>query len=165
MMILLDEKESVAYLKNREREAILEYTSRFPPSMQKTKPLPMTDSQRSDIRTMHEDGMTPKEIAEILKLPVARVSGLVGSYCKRKAIQTTPDETSHGGVAIPKESSGSAIIESTSRQDRIDEIILSMSRTGAWYVDIAAEVNNQLGGQLMPNDVADRLAELRGEKA
>ena len=105
MKILLDEKESAAYLKNREREAILEYTSRFPPTMQKTKPLPMTDSQRSDIRKMHDDGMTPKEMAEILKLPVARVSGLVGSYCKRKVIRVPGDGTSHEDVAIPKESS------------------------------------------------------------
>lgn len=165
MKILLDEKESAAYLKNREREAILEYTSRFPPGMQKTKPLPMTDSQRSDIRKMHDDGMTPKEMAEILKLPVARVSGLIGSYCKRKVIRVPGDGTSHEDVAIPKESSELVPMEPTTRQDRIDAIILSMARKGAKYVTIASEVNNQLGGQLMPNDVADRLAELRGGKS
>jgi hypothetical protein len=164
MMILLDEKESVAYLKNREREAILEYTSRFPPDMQKTKPLPLTDDKRSAIIELYDDGCGLSEISEILNLPVAQIRGAIGAYCSKKARQVPVGEVSPEDVTIPKEPSKSAATEPTSRQDRIDAIILSMARKGAKYVDIAAEVNNQMGAQFMPNDVAARLEELRGDK-
>jgi len=51
------------------------------------------------------------------------------------------------------------------RQDRIDEMILAGVAKGQKYTTIASEINDVVGGCMMPNHVAERLAELRGDMA
>jgi hypothetical protein len=66
-------------------------------------------------------------------------------------------------VVIPMEKEESPVKEPTTRQDRIDSIIQMGSRLGLEYITIAAQINNDMGGQWLPDDVSKRLAELRGE--
>lgn len=172
MMILLDEKESAAYLASRpyrcsEEERMAMASIKFVPLPDncRPRPLPLTDAKRSAIIELYDDGCGLSEISEILNLPVAQIRGAIGAYCSKKARQVPVGEVSVPKVESPEEPSELVPMEPTTRQDRIDAIILSMARKGAKYVDIAAEVNNQMGGQLMPNDVAERLAKLRGDKA
>jgi hypothetical protein len=172
MMILLDEKESAAYLASRpyrcsEEERMTMESIKFAPLPDncRSRPLPLTDAKRAAIIELYDDGCGLSEISETLNLPIAQIRGAIGAYCVKKARRRPVGEVSVPKVAIPEEPSELAPIEPTTRQDRIDAIILSMARTGAWYVDIAAEVNNQMGAQFMPNDVAARLEELRGDKA
>ncbi|MCK9568999.1 helix-turn-helix domain-containing protein [Candidatus Pacearchaeota archaeon] len=51
--------------------------------------------------------------------------------------------------------------KSTTHQERVDEIILRMSKDGERYSSIAAEICNQMGGVWLPDDVGKRLKELR----
>lgn len=172
MMILLDEKESAAYLASRpyrcsEEERMEMASIKFVPLPDncRPRPLPLTDDKRAAIIELYSDGCRLSEISEILNLPIAQIRGAIGAYCVKKARQVPVGEVPPTEVAVPRERPESASAARTSKQDRIDAIILSMARKGAKYVDIAAEVNNQMGGQLMPNDVAERLAELRGDMA
>jgi hypothetical protein len=93
MKILLDEDESQKWLHMLECEKTLEKTSRFPPDMKLPAGCKMiiTDSKRSEIISMHTNGMKSQEIADAVQLSVAQVRGCIGGHTKRK-IKKYPSE-------------------------------------------------------------------------
>jgi len=125
----------------------------------------MRKSPQHTWRICHDDGAGLSEISEILNLPIAQIRGAIGAYCSKKARQAPVGEVCPVDVAIPKESSESVPIEPTSRQDRIDEIILAGASMGMKYTDIAAGINNTMGGCLLSDHISSRLKELRGDKS
>jgi len=193
MMILLDPEESQQWLDIKAREKTLEETSRFPkestsardvyPTVKemcdsiKAKPaINWPSHHKAEIMSMVAEGKFPREIARLLGMKESSVKHMV--YHEKKLMRLRKmtrapfgtddhrkpkfEETIHK-VVIPMGKAESPVSEPTTRQDRIDAIIQMGSSIGLKHITIAAQINNDMGGQWMPDDVSKRLAELRGE--
>jgi len=170
MMIFLDKPEEIeAYLASRAAVKNDQYFKEngwepFAGKRPEQSPNGMLTNwpshHKEEIMSMVVAGKYPREIARALGLNERSVKHLVYSE-KKKARQEPVDKTSGNDATIPARPEESPIIEPTTRQERIDAIMLIMSGRGESHVTIAAEVNNRMGGSLMPDDVAKRLVELR----
>jgi DNA-binding CsgD family transcriptional regulator len=131
---------------------------------------------KAEIMCMVADGKYPREIAKLLGMKESSVKHLVYHEKKlmrlRKIAHAPFDTEDHRKpkfeetiqkAVIPMGKAESPAKEPTTRQDRIDAIIQMGSRLGLEYITIAAQINNDMGGQWLPDDVSKRLAELRGE--
>ncbi|MFA6372734.1 MAG: hypothetical protein WCW68_08920 [Methanothrix sp.] len=137
---------------------------------------------KEEIMGMVAEGKFPREIARELEMKESSVKHLVyhekkkarqkelGNYPSpetdawiKEAAGKLVDKGSMKPVAIPMERAESPAKEPTTGQDRIDAIIQMGSSIGLKYITIAAQINNDMGGQWLPDDVSKRLAELRGE--
>lgn len=182
MQIILDPEESLKWLHMLQCEKTLEETSRFFPGFKcsaeerhemesaKVKIANWPSHHRAEIMAMVADGKYPREIASELGMKECSVKHLV--YGEKKKARLAFHVEDHGKpkseepiqkVVIPMGKAESPAKEPTTRQDRIDAIIVNGSQIGINHTSIAASINNQLGCQWLPDDVSKRLAELRGE--
>lgn len=135
MRILLNEDESQKWLFLLEREKTLERTSRFPT-------MPLTSAQKAEMRRMHKEGMSARDIANALGVSIYKVGGVVGGHpghpqkgrAKSRAVVATPVH---------------------------DRMILDGRKSGHDAVQIADTINREIGGHWMPADVAARIEELQ----
>ena len=192
MMILLDEAETKKWLHMIECEKTPEETSRLPDDMGCKRPLVRLSAEQKDgILQMTAEGRKVPDIAKSLGINGRQVSGVVQGhkhpiqaniaaqadrefYARQaahkdatafieEASQKLVDRGSMKPIVIPMGKAESPAKEPITRQDRIDAIIQMGSSIGLKHVTIAAQINNDMGGQWLPDDVSKRLAELRGE--
>jgi len=181
MKILLDEAESRKWLHVLECEKTPEESSRLPDDTGHKRPLVrLSAEQKDDILRMASEGHTVPDIAKSLGINGRQVSGVVQGhkhpiqaniaaqadrefYARREAHQKLATGETAQKAVIPMGKAESPAKEPTTRQDRIDSIIQMGSSIGLKYITIAAQINNDMGGQWLPDDVSKRLAELRSE--
>lgn len=99
---------------------------------------PLTPEQKSKILDTYNMGHAASETAKILGLNPQQVSGVIQ------------------GRLHPVRANIAA-----KRDDPIDKIILNGRKAGHDFVHIANEINREVGGHWLANDVANRLKELQ----
>jgi hypothetical protein len=159
MMLLLNPTETEKYLDDRAREKILEETSRFPPDMKlpKPRPMPLTNAQKGRIKQLYAEKMPIPEIAKRIGTGGRQVSGYV-SCCLGPGLSAKNLRPKVDGLQPMKPL---VLPPNKTRQDVIDEMILAGAAGGKKHVTIASDINREVGGCMMPDDVSKRLAELR----
>ena len=114
----------------------------------------LTDGQKAEILELHANGFKPKDIAHQLGLDSHQVSGFVHGH-------THPVQAAMAKLATKKVAPAPPISESDKRQADIDKIISDGRKAGHGYVQIADDINREMGGNWMPNDVHRRMKEMK----
>lgn len=99
------------------------------------KTIPLTPAQKESIITTYKDGHTASEVAKILKLNPQQVSGVIQSRLRPVRANIAKKAT--------------------------DRIIANGRKAGHDFVHIANEINREVGGHWLANDVANRLKEMQ----
>lgn len=102
---------------------------------------PLTPEQKESIIATYKDGHTASEVAKILKLNPQQVSGVIQGHL-------------HPVIA-------NIAAKAAKCDDPIDKIILKGRKANHDFVHIANDINREMGGHWLANDVANRLKELQ----
>ena len=121
----------------------------------KIKLPPLTSEQKAEILLLSADGLKSVEIAKKLALNGKQVHGVIqankypilDNIAKKVAKKVAPEPP---------------ISESDKRQSMIDKIISDGRKAGHGYVQIADDINRDVGGNWLPNDVHRRIMEMKG---
>ena len=111
----------------------------------------LTDGQKADILRLSASGLKSAEIAKELALNGKQVHGVIqanrypilDNIAKKATKQVVP------------------MSESDRRQAAIDKIIVDGRKAGHGFVQIADDINREIGGSWLPNDVHRRIVEMK----
>lgn len=116
----------------------------------KFKLVKLTGEQKAEILRLSANGLKSAEIAKKLALNGKQVHGVIQANrypildnIAKKATKEVP------------------ISESDKRQSMIDKIISDGRKAGHGYVQIADDINRDVGGNWLPNDVHRRIMEMK----
>ena len=116
---------------------------------------PLTSEQKAEIIELYESGAEPRDIPLLLGLNPNQVNGVIQGH--RFPVQVNIAKKAAKEIA-PKP----PMSESDRRQAAIDKIISDGRKAGHGYVQIADDINREMGGNWLPNDVHRRIVEMRG---
>lgn len=104
---------------------------------------PLSVDQKTEILRLHAEGQSPRDIAVALGLILNQVNGVVQGHLH-------PVRVNMAKQAKAIETSG------------VDKIIMNGRKHARSYLSIANEINREVGGNWLPNDVANRIKEMKG---
>lgn len=112
----------------------------------------LTSEQKADILRLHANGIKPSDIARQLGLYSRQVSGFVQGHVH-------PVQVNMANLAAKQVAPMS---ESDKRQAAIDRIIKDGRKASHGFAQIADDINRNVGGNWLPNDVHRRMKEMKG---
>ncbi len=121
----------------------------------KFKLLPLSADRKAEILRLSANGLKSAEIAKKLALNGKQVHGVI--QANRYPILDNIAKKAAKEIA-PKP----PMTESDKRQSMIDKIISDGRKAGHGYVQIADDINRDVGGNWLPNDVHRRMMEMKG---
>ena len=121
----------------------------------KIKLPPLTDEQKAEILKSHANGFKPRDIAHQLGLDSHQVSGFVQGHVH-------PVQVNMAKLAAKEAIPEPPMPDSDKRQADIDKIIADGRKVGHAFVQIADDINRDVGGNWLPNDVHRRMMEMKG---
>ena len=111
----------------------------------------LTSAQKAEILLLSADGLKSVEIAKKLALNGKQVHGVIQAN-KYPILDNIAKKATKQVVPMS---------ESDRRQAAIDKIIADGRKTGHGFVQIADDINHEVGGAWLPNDVHRRIVEMK----
>lgn len=115
----------------------------------------LADEQKAEIIELYESGAEPRDIPVLLGLNPNQVNGVIQGH----KFPVQQNIAKKAAKQIPHDP---PMTDLEKRQAAIDKIIADGRKVGHAFVQIADDINRDVGGNWLPNDVHRRMMEMKG---